>query len=82
MSHLDNLNSIINEIKKLKEKITNLEKQKIEIIQNYFKKNKSKIIKYTPFKNSSEMLLTKNDISGEDEDISEYDITSEGSDSE
>ena len=83
MSYIDNLQSIVDEIKKLKDKIQLLEKQKNEIMQNIFKKNKSKVIKYTPFKNNSDMLVTKNDIAGDDElDISEYDISSEDSSSE
>jgi hypothetical protein len=83
MSYLDNLQSIVDEIKKLKDKIQILEKQKNEVMKNIFKKNKSKVLKYTPFKNNSEMLITKNDIAGDDElDISEYEISSEDTSSE
>lgn len=82
MSHIENLTKIVTEIKKLKEKIHYLEKQKLEIIQEFFFKNKSKIIKYTPFKNKSDMLVTKNDITGEYDNINDYDISSETSDSE
>lgn len=77
MNDLEKIQFIINEIKLFQNKIDNLEKQKIKILQNIFKKQKSKITKYSPYKNkkNSDILLTKNDI--ECNNISDYEISSE-----
>lgn len=80
MSYIENLKIISDEIKKLKKQIVILQEQKNKIIKEFYKKNKTKILKYTPFKNNSTVLLTKNDIECENGlNDSPYEISSEDS---
>lgn len=77
MSTLDDINSIDNQIKKLNNEIYLLQTKKNELIKQFYSKNKTKIYKYSPYKNSH-ILITKNDIECENEiDISDYEISSE-----
>lgn len=80
MSYLENLKNISDKIKQLQKDISELEKEKHKLIKDFYKKNKTKILIYTPFKNNSETLITKNDIECENDiDDSCYEISSEES---
>ena len=78
MSSLDKLKKITEEIKKFKEKIKKLENIRNNILLEVFKEKNSEVISYNLFKNSDEILITKNDIECENS-LSECDINSEES---
>lgn len=80
MTILQDIINIDNQIKQLKKQINKLEKNKINILQQFYNKNKNKIIKYTPYKNNSDILITKNDIECENDiEDSDYEISTENS---
>lgn len=81
MSSLNKLKKITEDIKKLKIKIKTYENIRNEIIQEIFKNNSANFINFNLFKNSDEILITKNDIECEN-DQSDYEVKSENTDSE
>lgn len=80
MSTLQDILNINSQIKLLKTQILELENKKNDILNKFFNKHKTKIFKYTPYKNNSDILITKNDIECDNEiDISDYELSSEES---
>ena len=62
MSSFDKLKKITEEIKKLKDKLKKLKSLRNTMLLDLFKEKKSELISYNLFKNSNDILITKNDI--------------------
>jgi len=78
MSSFDKLKKVTEEIKKLKDKLKKLKSIRNTILIQLFKDKSSELISYNLFKNSDELLITKNDIEC-DNSSSDCEINSDSS---
>ena len=76
MSSFNKIEKVTDDIKILKQKINKLELYRNQLIQEMYKNKSTNFLKYNLFKNSNEILITKNDIECED-DQSDYEVKSE-----